>query len=87
MQAAGGAYAWLERLFHPEGVGQVLANNGYPKPEAFSAESGNLLFLPYLIGERSPYWNPDSPWRLDWIGPCHTAQAEFARAVLEGVAF
>jgi xylulokinase len=85
MQAAGGAYAWLERLFHPEGVGQALQIMD-TQAGSVSAESGNLLFLPYLMGERSPYWNPIARGALIGLAMPHS-QAEFARAVLEGVAF
>ena len=85
MQAAGGAYAWLERLFHPEEVGQALQIMD-TQAGSVPAESGNLLFLPYLMGERSPYWNPMARGALIGLAMPHS-QAEFARAVLEGVAF
>ena len=49
------------------------------------AGANGLLFLPYLIGERSPYWNPQARGALVGLAMPH-GQAEFARAVLEGVA-
>jgi xylulokinase len=45
-----------------------------------------LLFLPYLLGERSPYWNPLARAAFIGLAMPHS-QAELARAVLEGVAF
>jgi xylulokinase len=55
--------------------------------EAASIPAGanGLLFLPYLMGERSPYWNPLARGALVGLAMPH-GQAEFARAVLEGVA-
>ena len=48
--------------------------------------AGGLLFLPYLMGERSPYWNPLA--RGAFVGlTMPQGQPEFARAVLEGVSF
>lgn len=44
-----------------------------------------LLFLPYLIGERSPHWNPLARGVFAGLTMAH-GRAEMARAVLEGVA-
>ena len=45
-----------------------------------------LLFLPYLLGERSPYWNPQARGAFVGLTMTH-GRPEMARAVLEGVAF
>lgn len=45
-----------------------------------------LLFLPYLMGERSPWWNPHARGAFIGLNMLH-GQPEMARAVLEGVAF
>ncbi len=77
MQSAGGARAWLTRALgeiDDEAIAQV--------------EPGcrGLLFLPYLIGERSPWWNPKA--RAAFVGlTMNHGPAEMYRAVLEGVAF
>ncbi|MFN8451544.1 MAG: FGGY-family carbohydrate kinase [Anaerolineae bacterium] len=48
--------------------------------------SDGLLFHPYLMGERAPYWDPDL--RGDFVGiRAHHRLNHFARAILEGVAF
>jgi len=77
MQAAGGARDWLLRQIGSvadEEISQVaLGSNG-------------LIFLPYLIGERSPWWNPKARGAFVGLTMSH-ARAEMARAVLEGVAF
>jgi xylulokinase len=44
-----------------------------------------LLFLPYLIGERSPHWNPQARGVFAGLTMSH-GRAEMARAVFEGVA-
>ncbi len=86
MQAAGGAYDWLERL---------LRDDGQPEPQhqALDAAAGQvppggsgLLFWPYLLGERSPHWNPLARAAFVGLAMPH-GEAELARAVLEGVAF
>jgi xylulokinase len=44
------------------------------------------MFHPYLMGERSPYWNPHL--RGDFVGiSAHHNAHHFARAILEGVAY
>jgi xylulokinase len=84
MQAAGGSYGWLERLLYPLGNVQALQ---IMDSAAASVPVGahGLLFLPYLMGERSPYWNPQARGALVGLAMPH-GQAELARAVLEGVA-
>lgn len=50
------------------------------------AGAEGLLFLPFLLGERAPYWNPDVRGNFFGIALQHQ-KAHFARAVLEGVMF
>lgn len=86
MQAAGGAFDWLERLLRDE------AQAG-PQHQALNAAAGTvppggsgLLFLPYLLGERSPHWNPLARAAFIGLAMPHS-RAELVRAVMEGVAF
>ena len=77
MQAAGGARDWLAQL-----IGDVSDE------ELAQVAPGcdGALFLPYLIGERSPWWNPQA--RGAFIGlTMNHSRAALARAALEGVAF
>jgi xylulokinase len=46
--------------------------------------ANGLLFLPYLLGERSPRWNPRARGAFIGLTIRHT-QADMVRAVLEGV--
>ncbi len=48
------------------------------------AGSEGLTFLPYLFGERTPYWNPDARGLMFGLAPGH-GKAHIARAALEGI--
>lgn len=45
-----------------------------------------LICLPFLSGERAPYWNPDARGVFFGIG-LHHQKAHFIRAVMEGILF
>ena len=84
MQTGGAALSWVTSLLAPgqddryeELLGAAVT--------AKAAEDG-LYFLPHLLGERSPYWNPAA--RAAFVGLLmHHGRGELTRAVLEGVAF
>jgi xylulokinase len=86
MQAAGGAYAWLERLLRGEEDQPALYGALDAQAASVPAGAGGLLFLPYLLGERSPHWNPLARGAFVGLAMSH-GRAEVSRAVLEGVAF
>jgi|HigsolmetaAR205D_1030408.scaffolds.fasta_scaffold00126_16 gluconokinase len=50
------------------------------------AGAEGLLFLPFLSGERAPWWNPQARGSFFGIGLHHKRQ-HFIRAVLEGILF
>ena len=56
--------------------------------EARGVPSGSegLIFLPHLMGERTPHMNPHARGLFFGIDICH-GRGHFARAVMEGVAF
>ena len=56
--------------------------------QAASVELGcqGLLFHPYLLGERCPYFNPNARGDFFGVSMIHK-KGHFARALLEGVAF
>ena len=58
-------------------IDALLAGRRHPQP---------LIFLPYLQGERVPYWNPALRGAILGLGRQHGA-TDLAFAVLEGVAF
>jgi xylulokinase len=84
MLAAGLALRWLRD--------QVLGRPGelaYPEMTAWAANipagSNGLLFLPYLLGERTPHMDPRARGLFLGLSANH-GRAEFVRSVLEGVA-
>ncbi len=90
MQAAGGAYQWLRDVFclpEKEAAAKLGVSPYQLMDElALQSEPGaqGLLFLPYLLGERSPRWNPDARGAFLGLGMSHT-RADIVRAALEGI--
>lgn len=83
MQAAGACVEWIHELLTPEPGSGTL---GELARSAAEVDTGDLVFLPYLLGERSPHWDPDARGAFVGIGR-HHGRAHLMRAVLEGVAF
>ncbi len=89
-QSAGASYQWArDQLGAAETfAAQVIHSSPYDLMSARAAESppgaNGLLFLPYLMGERSPYWNPKARGAFVGLTIRHT-HADMLRAVLEGV--
>lgn len=92
MQCAGGAYQWFK-----EEIGSLEANAAQEagispyellnlKADATIPGAHNLLFLPYLLGERTPYWNPKARGAFIGLTRGHT-KADLTRSILEGVRF
>ncbi|MDR0601781.1 MAG: xylulokinase [Treponema sp.] len=90
MQAAGYSYNWYKNTLC---TGEIaLAEKGGENPYriidrdavASSPGAGGLIYLPYLLGERSPRWNHDA--RGAFIGLSVTSgKGDMSRAILEGV--
>lgn len=85
MQTAGGAFDWLERLLRGAGEGDLHRDLDQLAADVEPGAQG-LLFLPYLIGERSPHWSTRARAAFIGLTMAH-GRAEMTRAVLEGVAF
>ena len=84
MQAGGASVQWIAEALSPD--------PGHPETGRLTAEASadvdtdDLYFLPYLLGERSPMWDPDA--RGAFVGLArHHGRAHLVRAVLEGTAF
>jgi xylulokinase len=86
MQAAGGAYGWLEGIWRHPNNQRILFAEMDKLAEDVPVGALGLLFLPHLMGERSPYWNPLARGAFVGLAMPH-GRAEMTRAVLEGVAF
>ncbi|MGI8458801.1 MAG: xylulokinase [Propionibacteriaceae bacterium] len=86
MQAGGASLEWVVDTLVPDRD----QTDRFPRLLAaaadVSASADGLYFLPHLLGERSPYWNPAA--RAVFAGLArHHGPAHLTRAVLEGVAF
>jgi xylulokinase len=90
MQAAGYSYNWYKNTLCGGEIAE--AAKGGENPYRFIDEgasksppgAGGLLYLPYLLGERSPRWNHEA--RGAFVGlSITTGKGDISRAVLEGV--
>ncbi len=80
--SAAGSLRWL-RDTAAAGVGYDQLMN---QAAAWPAGTEGLLFLPYLVGERTPHADPDARGAFAGLSVRHDRSA-LVRAVLEGVAF
>ncbi|MDW8299184.1 MAG: xylulokinase [Anaerolineae bacterium] len=83
--SAGLSLRWLRNLLgwtnDPEAYMRLSA-----AAESAPRGAGGLIFLPYLLGERTPHRDPKARGVFIGLSYQHTA-AHMARAVMEGVAF
>ncbi|NLW20064.1 MAG: xylulokinase [Clostridiales bacterium] len=84
-QAAGLSLSWaVDTLFSEfDDKSQVYARLEEHLDQV-PAGSADLLFLPYLLGERSPWWNAQASGSFLGLHPGH-GRSHLLRAVLEGV--
>ncbi|WP_138513987.1 FGGY-family carbohydrate kinase [Rhodoferax bucti] len=90
--AAGASVTWFRETFcqaeiaaaKVQGVDphSLLEHDAAPLPPG----SDGLLFLPYLMGERSPVWDAKASGAFVGLG-LHHGRANLYRAVLEGVTY
>jgi xylulokinase len=91
VQTAGASYAWArDKLCGIEKA--AAAELGLDAYELMNAEilgsppgANGLVFLPYMLGERSPRWNPEAKGALLGLTLGHTRN-DMLRAFMEGVA-
>ena len=91
MQSAGSAFNWMknEICTHEKYLAKTTGESVYDLicSQAQSAPAGanGLMFLPYLMGERSPWWDSLAKGAYIGLTPAHT-RADVLRATIEGVA-
>jgi xylulokinase len=91
MQAAGASYQWMRDILCPMETKEAEEKGISPyqvmdkKAAKIPVGSSNLLYLPYLMGERSPYWNPFAKGAFVGLTIKHTRE-HMIRSVMEGVA-
>ena len=90
--SAGASYRWCrDVLGEPElDCAKAQGISAYPGLNALAASaqpgSGGIFFVPYLMGERCPYSDPNA--RGGFIGLTNTStRADMVRSVMEGVTF
>ena len=90
MQAAGISYEWLGEVLCPRSGNEDGGGNVYDtmnhEAQRVTPGARGLLFLPYLLGERSPYWNPNARGAFIGLSRTHDRR-DLIRSVLEGIAF
>jgi xylulokinase len=90
MQAAGASYQWLKNtICTSEAERAALCGaDVYEIINEAIAQSppgaGGVLFLPYMLGERTPRWNPNARGALVGLSLA-TRREDVLRAVLEGI--
>lgn len=92
MQAAGYSYSWYKNILCKEEA--ALADAAGISTYEYLNEhldishpgAGGLIYLPYLLGERSPRWNHDAKGAFVGLSAT-TTKADMTRAVLEGVGY
>ena len=90
MQTAGSSYAWLKNELG--GLETALAKEKNINPYQLLDEqvalspvgANGVLFLPYMLGERSPRWNPDAKGAFLGL-TLERKKSDMFRAVLEGI--
>ena len=89
VQSAAASYNWAMDMLGQE-EGYKDPQELYDKMEALARSapvgSNGLFFLPYLMGERTPLWDPNT--RGAFVGfTLYHARSDMVRSVYEGVAY
>jgi xylulokinase len=89
-QTAGESLQWFKNAFDQKddtstGSGDIF--NQYNEAIASVPDgSDGLIFLPYLNGERTPYWDPNARGVFFGVN-LKTKKSHFIKAIMEGVSF
>lgn len=91
-QAAGLSLKWFKDQFCQDYIGEAetLGVDVYERInreiDAIAPGSDKLIYLPYLMGERTPHLDPDCRGVFFGLSAVHT-KAHLLRAVMEGVSY
>jgi len=84
---SGAALSWLKKIFYGE---DMAADEFYRRiflqASGSEAGAGGLFFLPYLQGERSPWWDSDARGVFAGLS-LGTSAGDIFRSVLEGIGY
>jgi xylulokinase len=92
MQTAGSSYNWLKNEIcrieteAAEKLGLSPYEMINQEIEKSPPGANGVIFLPYLLGERTPRWNPDAKGAFIGLNLSHTRE-DILRAVLEGITY
>ena len=87
--SGGGIFEWFAKQFgdFPSAYDiESSMNSLFEESMKVNTGSEGLLFLPYLLGERAPIWNPDARGMYFGINIKHEKQ-HFIRATIEGIIY
>ena len=87
--SGGGTFDWFAKQFGDFTTAydiESCENNLMQEATKVVTGSEGLLFLPYLLGERAPIWNPDARGMYFGINIKHERQ-HFIRATIEGILY
>jgi gluconokinase len=87
--SGGGIFEWFAKQFGDFTSAydiESCMNNLLQEASKVTTGSEGLLFLPYLLGERAPIWNPDARGMFFGINIKHERQ-HFIRATIEGILY
>lgn len=90
--SGGIVFRWFRDRFGQAEIAAARQQNRDPydlliqRAETVPAGAEGLLFLPFLSGERAPYWNSNAKGVFFGVA-LHHERAHFVRAVLEGILF
>jgi xylulokinase len=89
-QTAGESLNWFKNAFDKKDESDSIPGDIFEQynhaVEKIPDGSGGLIFLPYLHGERTPYWDPFARGVYYGIN-LFSEKAHFIKAVMEGVSF
>jgi len=89
MQTAGESLEWFKNAFDSQDKSARSGDifNQYTESARKVPEgSEGLIFLPYLNGERTPYWDPNARGVFFGVN-LKTTKSHFIRSIMEGVSF
>ena len=92
MQAAGYSYNWYRNTLCQDEIGRAknTGKSAYKLIDEAVLQSrpgaGGIVYLPYLLGERSPRWDHDARGALIGLS-VSSGKGDISRAILEGVGF
>lgn len=85
MQAAGISFSWIRSILSIDNKIPLSYKELNQYAENGKGVLSGLFFLPYLLGERSPYWNPNAKGAFIGLTPGQGV-ADLVRAIMDGVA-